>query len=70
MYYVIELTCIGPKIKEVFKSKELAVQYTIALHKNYPDKRYQIAKAELDIQTASSRLNRGATVQRTYLLTI
>lgn len=38
MYYVIELTCIGPKIKEVFKSKELAAQYTIALHKNYPDK--------------------------------
>lgn len=31
MYYVIELTCIGPKIKEVFKSKELAAQYTIAL---------------------------------------
>lgn len=49
MYYVIELTCIGPKIKEVFKSKELAVQYTIALHKNYPDKHYQIAKAELDM---------------------
>lgn len=69
MYYVIELTCIDPKIKEVFKSKELAVQYTIALHKNYPDKHYQIAKAELDVQP-SSRLNRGATVQRTYLLTI
>lgn len=49
MYYVIELTCIGPKIKEVFKSKELAAQYTIALHKNYPDKHYQIAKAELDM---------------------
>lgn len=47
--YVIELTCIGPKIKEVFKSKELAAQYTIALHKNYPDKHYQIAKAELDM---------------------
>lgn len=31
MYYVIELTCIGPKIKEVFKSRELAAQYTIAL---------------------------------------
>ena len=40
---------IGPKIKEVFKSKELAAQYTIALHKNYPDKHYQIAKAELDM---------------------
>lgn len=49
MYYVIELTCIGPKIKEVFKSNELAVQYTVALHNNYPDKHYQIAKAELDM---------------------
>lgn len=49
MYYVIELTCIDPKIKEVFKSKELAAQYTIALHKNYPDRHYQIAKAELDV---------------------
>lgn len=49
MYYVIELTCIGPKIKEVFKSKDLAAQYTIALHKNYPDRHYQIAKAELDM---------------------
>lgn len=49
MYYVIELTCIGPKILETFKSKELAAQYTIALHKNYPDKHYQIAKAELDM---------------------
>lgn len=48
MYYVIELTCIGPKIKETFKSRELAVQYTTALHGNYPDKHYQIAKAELD----------------------
>lgn len=48
MYYVIELTCIGPQIKEVFKSKELAVQYTIALLNNYPDRHYQIAKAELD----------------------
>lgn len=54
MYYVIELTCIGPKIKEVFKSKELAAQYTM----------------QNSIWTASSRLNRGATVQRTYLLTI
>lgn len=47
MYYVIELTCIGPTIKEVFKSKELAVQYTTALHGNYPDKHYQITKVEL-----------------------
>lgn len=46
MYYVIELTCIGPTIKEVFKSKELAVQYTTALHGNYPDKHYQITKVE------------------------
>lgn len=49
MYYVIELTCIGPKILETFKSKELAAQYTIALHKNYLNKHYQIAKVELDI---------------------
>lgn len=48
MHYVIELTCIGPTIKEVFKSKELAVQYTTALHGNYPDKHYQITKVELD----------------------
>lgn len=33
----------------IHKSKELAAQYTIALHKNYPDKHYQIAKAELDM---------------------
>lgn len=51
MYYVIELTCIGPKILETFKSKDLAAQYTIALHKNYPDRHYQIAKAELDIDS-------------------
>lgn len=50
MYYVIELTCIGPKILETFKSKELAAQYTIALHKNYPDRHYQITKVELDLQ--------------------
>lgn len=31
MYYVIELTCIGPQIRETFKSRELAVQYTTAL---------------------------------------
>lgn len=49
MYYVIELTCIGPKILETFKSKELAAQYTTALYKNYPDRHYQIAKAELDM---------------------
>lgn len=33
---------------EVFKSKELAVQYITALHGNYPDKHYQITKVELD----------------------
>ena len=49
MYYVIDLTCIGPNIKEVFKSTELAAHYTISLQKNYPDKHYQIAKAELDM---------------------
>ena len=49
MYCVIEVTCIGPTSRGVFKSKELAAQYTIALHKNYPDKHYQIAKAELDM---------------------
>lgn len=48
MYYVIELTCIGPRIKETFKSRELAVQYTTALHENYPDEHYQITKVELD----------------------
>ena len=48
MYYVIELTCIGPKIKETFKSRELAVQYTTVLHENYPSERYQITKVELD----------------------
>lgn len=46
MYYVIELTCIGPKIKETFKSRELAVQYTTALHGNYPDKHYQYGKVQ------------------------
>lgn len=48
MYYVIELTCIGPRIKETFKSRELAVQYTTALHENCPSKRYQVTKVELD----------------------
>lgn len=48
MYYVIELTCIGPQIRETFKSRELAVQYTTALHENYSSRHYQIAKAELD----------------------
>lgn len=56
MYYVvapvifegIELTCIGPRIKETFKSRELAVQYTTALHENYPSNHYQITKVELD----------------------
>lgn len=48
MYYVIELTFIGPEIKETFKNKELAMQYTTALHENYPDKHYQITKVELD----------------------
>lgn len=48
MYYVIELTCIGPRIKETFKSRELAVQYTTALHENDPNKHYQITKVELD----------------------
>lgn len=48
MYYVIELTCIGPDIKETFERRELAVQYTTALHENRPDKHYQITKVELD----------------------
>lgn len=48
MYYVIEVTCIGPQIRECFKSKELAVQYTTALIKNYSNKHYQIATVELD----------------------
>ena len=51
MYYVIKLTCIGPKILETFKSKDLAAQYTIASHKNYPNRHYQIAKAELDMDS-------------------
>ena len=48
MYYVIELTCIGPQIRESFKSRELAVRYTTALHENYPNKHYLITVVELD----------------------
>lgn len=48
MYYVIEITDTGwrqnkSEIKEVFKDKELAEQYTAILHKNHSDKRYLIA---------------------------
>lgn len=55
MYYVIEVTCIGSQIRECFKNKELAVQYTTALSKNYSNKHYQIAVVEYDAETIQSQ---------------
>ncbi len=55
MYYVIELTCIGPQIRECFKSKELAMQYTTALSTNNPSKHYQIAAIDYDTETIQSQ---------------
>lgn len=49
MCYVIEVTCIGPRIRECFSKKELAVRYVTVLRENYPDKHFQVAVVDLEL---------------------
>lgn len=44
MYYVIELTCIGPQIRETFNKKELALQYVTIMSENYKNRHYTVAE--------------------------
>ena len=44
MYYVIEITCIGPQVREVFNNKELVLQYVTIMSENNKNKHYVVAE--------------------------
>lgn len=48
MFYVVEMTSIGPIIKECFRNEELAMSYVNALHANDARKRYRVLKTIYD----------------------